>query len=92
LYSEGGEDDPANNKKEEGNWTGQILRKNCILKHTVEERIAATGRRGRRCKQLVDDFKENREFWKLKEEALDLRLWRTRFGRGYGPNARKTAI
>jgi hypothetical protein len=27
----------------------------------------------------------------LKEEALDRTLWRTSFGRGYGPNVRQTA-
>jgi hypothetical protein len=26
---------------------------------------------GRRCKQLVDDLKEKRRYWKLKEEALE---------------------
>jgi hypothetical protein len=35
--------------------------------------------------QLLDDLKEMRRYWKLKEEALDRTLWRTRFGRGYGP-------
>jgi hypothetical protein len=44
-----------------------------------------TGRPGRRRKQLLDDLKEKRGNWKLKEEALDRTLWRTRFGRGYGP-------
>jgi hypothetical protein len=29
-----------------------------------------TGRRGRRSKQLLDDIKEKRRYWKLKEEAL----------------------
>jgi len=24
-------------------------------------------------------------YWKFKEEALDLTVWKTRFGRGYGP-------
>jgi hypothetical protein len=28
----------------------------------------------------------------LKEEAQDRTLWRTQFGRGYGPVARQTAI
>jgi hypothetical protein len=28
---------------------------------------------------------------KLKDEALDRTLWRTRFGRGYGPVVRQTA-
>jgi hypothetical protein len=43
------------------------------------------GRRGRRRKQLLDELKETRGYWKLKEEALDRTLWRTRFGRRYGP-------
>ena len=42
-----------------------------------------TGRGGRRRKQLFGDVKEKRGYWKLKEEALDRTLWRTRFGRGY---------
>jgi hypothetical protein len=33
-----------------------------------------TGRRGRRRKQLLDDLKEKRRYWKLKEEALDINL------------------
>ena len=40
-----------------------------------------TGRRGGRRKQLLDGIKEKRGYWKLKEEALDRILWRTRFGR-----------
>jgi hypothetical protein len=44
-----------------------------------------TGRRGRRRKQLLDDLKEKRRYWKLKGEALDRTLWRTLYGRGYGP-------
>jgi hypothetical protein len=40
-------------------------------------------------KQLLDDLKEKRRYWKLKEEAID-RTWRTRFGRGYGPVIRQT--
>jgi len=46
-----------------------------------EERIGVTRRRGRRRKQLLDDLKEKRGYWKLKEEALDRTLWRTGFGR-----------
>jgi hypothetical protein len=50
-----------------------------------------TGRRGRRRKQLLDDLKEKRRYWKLKEEALDCTVWRIRFVRGYGPVVRQTA-
>jgi hypothetical protein len=44
----------------------------------------------RRLEQLLDDFKEIRGNWKLKEEALDLPLWRTCFGRGCGPVVTQT--
>jgi len=37
----------------------------------------------RRVKQLLDD-KRMRGYCKLKEEALDVTVWRTGFGRGYG--------
>jgi hypothetical protein len=36
--------------------------------------------------QLLDDFKETREYWKSKEEAPQ----RTPFERGYGPVLRRT--
>jgi hypothetical protein len=56
----------------------------------LEGRIEMTGRRGKRRKRLLDDLKEKRRYWKLKEEALDRTLWRTGFGRGYGPVVRQT--
>jgi hypothetical protein len=81
-------------KRRKANWIGHILRRNCLLKHVsegkIEGMIEVTGRRGRRRKQLLDGFKEKRSYWKFKEEALDRTLWRTRFGRGYGPVVRQT--
>jgi hypothetical protein len=43
----------------------------------------------RRRKQLLADIKEMTEYWKLKKEALDISLWRTRFGRVCGPFVRQ---
>ena len=66
----------------------RYLRRNCLLKRFIEGRIGGidlTGRRGIRRKQLLDDIKERRGYMKLKEEALDRALWRTLFGRVYGP-------
>jgi hypothetical protein len=57
----------------------------CVGK--VEGGIKVTGRRR---KQLLDDIEETRRYWKLNEEALDITLWRTRFGRSYGPVLRQT--
>ena len=56
----------------------------------LEGRIEMMGRQGRRYKQLLDDLKEKRRYWKLKEEALDHTLWRTHFGKGYKPVVRQT--
>jgi hypothetical protein len=46
-----------------------IIRKNCFLKHFVEGnmegRIEVRGRRGRSCKQLLDDLKEAKVYCKL---------------------------
>jgi hypothetical protein len=53
--------------------------------------IKVTGRRGKRRRNLLDDLKERRGFSHLKEEALDRTMWRTRFGRGFGPVVRQTA-
>jgi len=33
----------------------------------------------------MDCLKERKGYWKLTEEALDCNLWRTHFGRRYGP-------
>ena len=51
--------------------------------HT-DRKCSLAARRGRRRKQLLDGLNETREYLKLKEEALDRALWRTRFGKGYG--------
>jgi hypothetical protein len=49
-------------KRRKVNSVGDILCRNCLLKHGIERkvegRIEVTGRRGRRCKKLLDDRKE----------------------------------
>jgi hypothetical protein len=45
---------------------------------------------GKKLQQLLDDLKETRGYWKLKEVELDGTVLRTGFGRGYGPLVRKT--
>jgi hypothetical protein len=81
-------------KGRKANWIGDILHRNCLLKHVIEGklegRIEMTGRRRRRRNQLLDDLKEKRRYCKLEEEALDRTLWRTRFGRVYESIVRQT--
>jgi hypothetical protein len=61
-----------------------------VIEGKLEGRIEMKERRGRRRKLLLDDLKEKRRYRNLKEEVLDRALWRTSFGRGYGPVVRQT--
>jgi hypothetical protein len=73
-----------------------ILCRNCLLNEDIVGKIKGgievTGIRGRRCRKLLDDLKERRGDFHLKEEALDRTVWRARFRRGFGPVMRQTAI
>jgi hypothetical protein len=68
---------------------------NCLLQQVIEgkikEGIEVTGRRGRKRRNLLDDLKERRGYSYLKEELLDLTMWRARFVRGFGIFVRQTA-
>jgi hypothetical protein len=80
--------------KWKANWIGHILRRNCLLQRVIKGKIQGwievTGRQGRRRRKLLDDLKEKRGYFHLKEEALDRTIWRARFGRGFGPVVRQT--
>jgi hypothetical protein len=49
-----------------------------VIEEKLEGRTEMTGTQGRRRKQLLDDLKEKKRYWKLKEETPDRILWRTR--------------
>ena len=76
-------------RKRKANWIGHILRRNCLLQQVIEGKIKGqievARRRGRRRKKLLDDLKDRRGYFQLKEEALDRTMWRNHFGRGFGP-------
>ena len=82
-------------KSSKANCIGHILLRNCLLNQPsevkIEGRIKVTGRRGRRGKQSLDRLKETKEYWKLKAEALDSTLWRTRFWERLWACRRQTA-
>jgi len=79
-------------KRGKANWINHILRKNCLLKHVIEgkQKEEATGRRGRRRKQLLDDLKETKGYCNLKVEAPDRTLRKTSLVRGRGPVVRQS--
>ena len=56
------------------NWFGRILRRNCLLHDVIKGEmmeVKRVGRRRRRRTQLLDDLRNRRRYWKLKEEAED---------------------
>ena len=81
-------------RKRKANWIGHILRRNCLLQRVTEGKIQGgievKERRARRRRKLLDELKERRGYSHLKEEALDLTMWRARFGRGFRPVVRQT--
>jgi hypothetical protein len=72
-------------------WVDHIFVMNCLLKHIIEGkaegRIEVSWRSGR--KQVLDDCRESKEYWKLQQKASDRALWRTRFGSRYWPAVRQ---
>jgi len=62
-------------RKRKANWTGHILRRNCLLQRVIEGKIKGgievTGSRRIKRRKLLDDVKERRGYSHLKEEALD---------------------
>ena len=66
-------------KRRKANWIDHILRRNCLMKHVVRERVEGetevTESQRRRRKQLLVYLKETRGYCKLKEKTLWKRLW-----------------
>jgi hypothetical protein len=59
-------------------WVGHMSLRNSLLKHIIQEKleggVEVKVRRGRRRKQLLNELKETRGHWKLKQEALNRSL------------------
>ena len=53
------------------NWIGHILRRNCLLHDVIEGQMTEVKGVGRRRTQLLDDLRNRRRYWELKEEDKD---------------------
>jgi hypothetical protein len=69
-WSQAGKEYHTYNKIRKAGWIGHILCGKCLLRHFIERKIdvgiEVTGRRESRRKQLLDNLKEGRGYWKLK--------------------------
>ena len=63
-------------KQRKAKWIRHILRKKLLQKRIIQGMMEGTKRQKRRHKQLLDNVKETRRYWKQKQEALDRTPWR----------------
>ena len=62
------------------NWIGHIFRRNCLLHDVIEGQMTELkGVRTRRRTKLLDDLRNRRRYWELKEEAEDWNKWKQQF-------------
>jgi hypothetical protein len=53
------------------NWIGHIVTRNNLLHDAIEGQMLEVKGVGRRRTQLLDDLRNSRRYWELKEEAED---------------------
>ena len=53
------------------NYIGHILRRNCLLHDAIEGQMMKVKGLERKTTQLLDDLRNRRRYWKLKEKAED---------------------
>ena len=58
------------------NWIGHNLRRNCLLRDATEGQMTGVGSR---TTQLLDDIRNRRRYWELKEKVEDRKRWRRQF-------------
>lgn len=87
INSQGETDSPTYNEKKEAylDWSHLVYDLSFKTLYWKKEK---PGRQGRTRQQLLDDFKETKGYWKVKNETQGSTVRRTVFGRGYGPATR----
>ena len=65
--------------RRKANWIGHILRRNCLRHDAIDGQMTEVKGVGRRRTQLLDDLRNRRSYWELKEEAEDRKGWRRQF-------------
>ena len=65
--------------RRKANWIGHILRRNSLLPDAIEGQMTEVKEVRRRRTQLLDDLRNRRRYWELKEEAKDRNRWKRQF-------------
>jgi hypothetical protein len=82
MKNQGRKEHPTYNNMKKDNWNGYILLTSCLPKRVIKRKIEGkrdgTRRQEGRRKQLLNDIKEMRRYWNMKDGTL----WRNCFRRG----------
>ena len=62
--------------RKKANWISHILGSNCLLDDAIEGQMTEVKRVGRSRTQLLEDLRNRRRYWELKEEAEDRNRWK----------------
>ena len=57
------------------NWIDHIPRRNCLLHDVIEGQMTKVKGVGRRITHLLDNLRNRRRYWELKEETEDRKRW-----------------
>ena len=57
--------------RRKANWIGHILRRNYLLHDVIEGQMTEVKGVGRRRTQLLDNMRNRRRYWEVKEDAED---------------------
>ena len=61
------------------NWIGHILGRNCLPPDVIEGQMVELKGVGRRITPLLDNLRNRRRYWGLKEEVEDRKRWKRQF-------------
>ena len=65
--------------RRKANWIDHILTRNRLLHDAIEGQMKEVKEVGRTRTQLLDDLRNRRRYWELKEEAENRKRWRRQF-------------
>ncbi|KAI5721796.1 hypothetical protein M8J77_025821 [Diaphorina citri] len=63
-------------KKRKANWLGHILRRDCIQRRIMEDKIEGKRGRGRRKFGMLSDILKGKSYAELRDDAQDREKWR----------------
>ena len=68
-----------NTQRRKVKWISHILTRNCLFHDAIARHMTKEKGVERRRTQYLDDFRNSRRYWELKEENEDRKTWKRQF-------------